>query len=83
MTSVFPPQIRFPPFQKVIWDNQDIGLDLGIMSLPPGLHAELMLHQDVQTLDDEWSGITDPVIRRKLQNRLNQRAARALLVSEV
>ncbi|KAJ9609171.1 hypothetical protein H2200_006943 [Cladophialophora chaetospira] len=46
------------------------------MSLPPGLHAELMLHQDVQTLDDEWSGITDPVVRRKLQNRLNQRAAR-------
>ncbi|KIW73197.1 hypothetical protein PV04_01333 [Phialophora macrospora] len=46
------------------------------MPLIPGLRAELKLHQDVQSLDDEWSGITDPVIRRKLQNRLNQRAAR-------
>lgn len=42
----------------------------------PEIQAELRLHEDVQTLDDEWSGITDPVIRRKLQNRLNQRAAR-------
>lgn len=25
---------------------------------------------------DDWSGITDPVVRRKLQNRCNQRAAR-------
>lgn len=25
---------------------------------------------------DDWSGITDPVLRRKLQNRCNQRAAR-------
>ncbi|ETI28297.1 hypothetical protein G647_00746 [Cladophialophora carrionii CBS 160.54] len=46
------------------------------MPLIPGLRAELKLHQDVQSLDDEWSGITDPVVRRKLQNRLNQRAAR-------
>ncbi|EXJ54995.1 uncharacterized protein A1O5_12734 [Cladophialophora psammophila CBS 110553] len=46
------------------------------MSLPPGLRAELKLHPDVQSLDEEWSGVTDPVIRRKLQNRLNQRAAR-------
>ncbi len=53
------------------------------MPLLPGLHAELMLHEEVQTLDDEWSGITDPVIRRKLQNRLNQRAASMLLVSQV
>jgi hypothetical protein len=45
------------------------------MPLLPGLQAELKLHQDVQSLDDEWSGITDPAIRRKLQNRLNQRAA--------
>jgi hypothetical protein len=47
----------------------------------PEIQAELRLHQDVQTLDDEWSGITDPVVRRKLQNRLNQRAARKLLVA--
>jgi len=53
------------------------------MPLPLGLRAELKLHQDVQSLDDEWSGITDPVIRRKLQNRLNQRAASASLASEV
>lgn len=41
----------------------------------PVVRAELKLHPDVQSLGDEWSGITDPVIRRKLQNRLNQRAA--------
>ncbi|KAK5560072.1 hypothetical protein LTR46_001822 [Exophiala xenobiotica] len=43
----------------------------------PEIRAELKLHPDVHSLDDdEWSGITDPVVRRKLQNRLNQRAAR-------
>ncbi|KIW15335.1 hypothetical protein PV08_05381 [Exophiala spinifera] len=42
----------------------------------PAIRAELKLHPDVHTLNDEWSGITNPVIRRKLQNRLNQRAAR-------
>jgi hypothetical protein len=41
----------------------------------PEIRAELKLHPDVHSLDDEWSGITDPVVRRKLQNRLNQRAA--------
>ncbi|OAL40060.1 hypothetical protein AYO20_00478 [Fonsecaea nubica] len=46
------------------------------MPLPQGLRAELKLHPDVQSLDEEWSGVTDPVTRRKLQNRLNQRAAR-------
>ncbi|KIW35060.1 uncharacterized protein PV07_01783 [Cladophialophora immunda] len=46
------------------------------MPLAPGLRAELKLHPDVQSLDEEWSGVTDPVTRRKLQNRLNQRAAR-------
>ncbi|OAP59207.1 hypothetical protein AYL99_06505 [Fonsecaea erecta] len=46
------------------------------MPLPPGLRAELKLHPDVQSLDEEWSGVTDPATRRKLQNRLNQRAAR-------
>ncbi|KIY00020.1 uncharacterized protein Z520_04658 [Fonsecaea multimorphosa CBS 102226] len=46
------------------------------MPLPLGLRAELKLHPDVQSLDEEWSGVTDPVTRRKLQNRLNQRAAR-------
>jgi hypothetical protein len=40
------------------------------------IEAEVKLHPDAQTLDDEWSGVTNPVLRRKLQNRLNQRAAR-------
>ena len=40
------------------------------------IEAEVRLHPDAQTFADEWSGITDPVLRRKLQNRLNQRAAR-------
>ncbi|RVX70023.1 hypothetical protein B0A52_06194 [Exophiala mesophila] len=38
--------------------------------------AELRLHPNVHSINEEWSGITDPVLRRKLQNRLNQRAAR-------
>ncbi len=46
--------------------------------MAPDIRAELRLHPDVQTLEDEWSGITDPGIRRKLQNRLNQRAASKL-----
>lgn len=49
----------------------------------PEIQAELRLHQDVQILDDEWSGITDPVIRRKLQNRLNQRAARKFQCGQI
>jgi len=39
-----------------------------------GIALELMLHSDVHGLEEEWSGVTDPAARRKLQNRLNQRA---------
>ncbi len=39
------------------------------------IEAEVKLHPDAQTFADDWSGITDPILRRKLQNRLNQRAA--------
>ena len=42
----------------------------------PTIEAQVRLHRDAQTFADEWSGVTDPVLRRKLQNRLNQRAAR-------
>lgn len=51
------------------------------MSVTPDIQAEVKLHPDVQTLGEEWSGVTDPVIRRKLQNRLNQRATSMYLSS--
>lgn len=41
-----------------------------------GIDIVINLHSEAKSLLDEWSGITDPVTRRKLQNRLNQRAAR-------
>lgn len=40
------------------------------------IEVEYKLHADVRSLEDEWYGISDPVARRKLQNRLNQRARR-------
>jgi hypothetical protein len=39
-----------------------------------GIALELMLHSEVHGLEDEWAGVTNPAARRKLQNRLNQRA---------
>jgi hypothetical protein len=39
-----------------------------------GIALELMLHSEVHGLEEEWSGVTNPAARRKLQNRLNQRA---------
>lgn len=31
---------------------------------------------DVRVEEDDWTGVTNPTDRRKLQNRLNQRARR-------
>ena len=45
----------------------------------PKLHeveVKFKLHPDVRSLNEEWSGIGNPQARRKLQNRLNQRALR-------
>ena len=39
-----------------------------------GIALELMLHSEVHGFEEEWSGVTSPAARRKLQNRLNQRA---------
>jgi hypothetical protein len=39
-----------------------------------GIALELMLHSEVHGFEEEWSGVTNPAARRKLQNRLNQRA---------
>ncbi|KAL2425969.1 hypothetical protein ABEF95_008123 [Exophiala dermatitidis] len=44
--------------------------------IPERIKAKPKAHAEVQSIEDEWFGVTDPVIRRKLQNRLNQRAAR-------
>ena len=38
--------------------------------------VNLKLHAEVHNFSEEWSGKTDPRERRKLQNRLNQRAYR-------
>ena len=39
-----------------------------------GIALELTLHSEVHGFEEEWSGVTNPAARRKLQNRLNQRA---------
>ncbi|KAL6405227.1 hypothetical protein AUP68_12071 [Ilyonectria robusta] len=48
---------------------------------PQNQYAELVLQQmphqaQMQTLEEDWAGVTSTAERRKLQNRLNQRARR-------
>lgn len=33
---------------------------------------------EVRSAEENWAGLTDPALRRKLQNRLNQRIYRML-----
>ena len=46
------------------------------------IKLELRLHDEARTLDDEWSGTSEQAKRRKLQNRLNQRAYRRRKLAE-
>jgi hypothetical protein len=39
-----------------------------------GIAVELLRHSQVHGFEDEWAGVSNPAARRKLQNRLNQRA---------
>jgi hypothetical protein len=42
--------------------------------LPSMLIGRLPQQVEVRAPEDDWTGLTDPAERRKLQNRLNQRA---------
>lgn len=40
------------------------------MAMLRGVEVKFKLHPDVRSFNEEWSGIGNPVARRKLQNRL-------------
>ena len=41
-----------------------------------GAQVVFRAREDIESRREDWCGVTDPTERRKLQNRLNQRAAR-------
>ena len=49
---------------------------INVDSSAPLIEAHVRIHPDALVTEEDWSGIIDPVLRRKLQNRVNQRAAR-------
>jgi hypothetical protein len=69
------PQVQVPSFA---FDMPGSPSDMDAMHSESirngGIALELMLHSEVHGFEEEWSGVTNPAARRKLQNRLNQRA---------
>jgi hypothetical protein len=41
---------------------------------PPIVLSDMIQRREIRTVAEDWTGTTDSARRRKLQNRLNQRA---------
>lgn len=41
---------------------------------PPIMLSDMIQRREIRTVAEDWTGTTDSARRRKLQNRLNQRA---------
>ncbi|EXM18549.1 hypothetical protein FOTG_13365 [Fusarium oxysporum f. sp. vasinfectum 25433] len=50
------------------------------MSEPTNLDHQLLLRSAIIGDEDNWSGVADSAKRKKIQNRINQRSHRKLVV---